>query len=128
MRLFIISVLGLIGLLGCANDLQIVYPGTAAYEQRVRQLRISPEAACKAIGDSDPQHCTPACIIDDWYLFSRPYKYARIDLDGKYVNGITGKVEDRQSNLSLFDNSKFLPGMFFPMGMPHSLSEARVYR
>ena len=133
MRLLSISVLGLIGLLGCANDPQIVYPLTAAYERRVRQFKLSPDAACQALegGSSQSAGCGfsgPNCIIDDWYLFSIPYKYARIDLTGNYVNGMTGKIEHRESNLSLFDNSKFWPGMFYPAGMPHSLSAARVYR
>src|SRR5258705_13951190 len=111
---------------GCraATPPQVVYPGTDSYEQRVASFTLTPEAA-REVGGHPFGAFGPACVIDDWYLFSRPYKYKRIDLRGTYVNGMTGKVEQRESDLSLLGDNSIL-GMFrsFPASMPDSVSEA----
>jgi hypothetical protein len=107
---------------------QIVYPGTGPYQQRVASFKFTPEAAREA-GGRPFGNFGPACVIDDWYLFSKPYKYKRIDLRGTYVNGMTGKVERRESALSLSGDNSILGTLkSFPSDMPDSVSAARVYK
>jgi hypothetical protein len=91
-------------------------------------FKLTPEAARDAGGQPFGDY-GPACVIDDWYLFSKPYKGKRIDLRGTYVNGMTGKVERRESKLALRGDSSMI-GMFksFPSDMPDSVSGAREER
>jgi len=111
-----------------AFNASIVYPGTSDYEKRVATFKISANQASDLVppyvGDR-----SPACVIGDWYLFTKPYKYKRIDLAGTYVNGHTGQVEERESGLSLIGDNSMM-GMFkpFPEDMPVCLAEARPYR
>jgi hypothetical protein len=108
---------------------QIVYPATSAYIERLTSFKVSPSTAATIAWDRFKMGGSPACVIDDWYLFSKPYKYARIDLRGIYVNGMTGKVEMRESDLSLLkDNSLFSFLKPFSERMPDSLNKARDIR
>jgi hypothetical protein len=102
---------------GCAEP-QIVYPGTGAYDNRVRSFYVTPEAATRAAN----RYGSPSVVIGREYLFSRPYKYPRIDLDGVYVNGDTGVVEERQSDKCLLGG--LWASQFYPHGMPARISEA----
>ena len=103
---------------------QIVYAGTPAYDCRIASFKITPDSARKLADQPGP-----ACVIDDWYLFTRMYKYKRIDLAGTYVNGLTGESQHRNSDLSLLgDNSTLGSLKQFPSDMPHSVSDARVCR
>jgi hypothetical protein len=102
---------------GCAEP-QIVYPGTGAYEKRVRSFSVTPEAAERAAN----RYGEPSVVIDREYLFSQPYKYPRVDLEGVYVSGDTGAVEERQSEKCLLGG--FWASQFYPHGMPDRLSEA----
>lgn len=115
-----------------AYDPQIVYHGTKAFDARAASYKVTPEAATALVvksGGGDWPSAWLACIVDDWYLFTRPYKYKRIDLAGFYVNGLTGAVEWRESDLSLLGDLSLI-GLFkdFPTDMPKSASEARRYR
>ena len=111
---------------------QIVYRGTKAFDMRVASFKVTPETASALVAETETAGWNvswQACVIDDWYLFTRPYKYKRIDLAGIYVNGVTGKVERRDSELSLLgDNSLVGTLKSFPSDMPTSVSEARRYR
>ncbi len=108
---------------------QIVYPGTAAYDKRIESFKLTPNVAREVAGSHFVGSDGPACVIDEWYLFSRPCKYKRIDLEGVYVNGMTGDVQRRESVLSLLgDHSVIGILKSFPSDMPKSISEARVYK
>ncbi len=85
---------------GCRSAAQVVSPGSRAYEARVKSLALKPEAAWEVLTERGVRFAgfpKPLALVDRWYLFGRPYKYARIDLEGYYVNGDTGAVEYRAS-------------------------------
>ena len=102
---------------GCAEP-QIAYPGTGAYDKRVRSFSVTPQAAARAAN----RYGAPSAVIDREYLFSKPYKYPRVDLDGVYVNGDTGAVEERESDKCLLGDFSAL--LFYAQGMPSRLSQA----
>ena len=113
----LLLVLIAVGMTGCA-DPQIVYPGTGPYDKRVRSFSVKPEVAQQVAH----RYGAPSAVIDREYLFSRPYKYPRVDLDGIYVNGDTGAVDERRSDKYLLGG--FWASQFYPHGMPDRLSEA----
>lgn len=81
-----------------------MYPHSSAYERRVASFAIAPDAARRLAEGARTRQDNfwgPAAIIDREYLFTKPYKYARIDLTGIYVNGDSGRAERRQSVHSL---------------------------
>jgi hypothetical protein len=107
---------------GCSSSPQIVYEGTAAYDKRVATLAIKPQQAQEIAGKTDrAPGAGPAALVDHWYLFDKPRKYAMIRLDGVYVSGNTGEAQYRQSSEAL--NSSFLGSFFgsYPNDMPKRL-------
>jgi hypothetical protein len=111
--------IALLVLSACAATPQIVYPGTSAYDERVRGFAVSPTEA-REIAGRPYGSFGPSAVVGREYVFSEPQKLAVVRLDGIYVNGDTGEREHRKSDTYLTGN--LLTSLIgFPHGMPKQL-------
>lgn len=92
----------------------IIWPGTAAYEEKVGTLALSPVAAHSVLVDKTATHPdrfvdrTPVFLLGDLYFFTEPRK-TEIRLQGFYVDGNTGRIEYRVSDKTAKRGLKQLP-------------------
>lgn len=111
---------------GCASGAQtvILWPGTDAFNQQVKSLPLSVDEAREHLISKTRDHPdhffdrTPIFIVGDEYFFSVPSKIDAVSLQGFYVNGRTGVIEYRRSNVTIHSRDKTLP--------PHPFTETKV--
>ena len=97
----------------------LVWPGQSAYEAKLANLRITPDAALallvrKTQGREDHYSWKkPLFVIGDDYFFPSRISKTDVPLEGFYVNGMTGRIEYRKSRLAIEQfEDRLPPGAF----------------
>ncbi len=101
---------------GCdgEGEVLILWPGTDEFHARVQSLLLSiEEAHARLVGKTrdQPQRYfdrTPIFIVGDEYFFTEPSK-TEVRIQGFYVNGRTGVIEYRTSDVAIESKQKTLP-------------------
>lgn len=92
----------------------IAWPGTTAYDESVRNLKLTPEAALHLLVESTTEHPerfvdkAPVILMGQDYVFAEPRK-TEIRLQGFYVNGMTGRIEFRTSQKTIEKGVRDIP-------------------
>ena len=109
-----------LGIGGCASqeEAKLLWRGTDAFDNRVRELPMSAdEAIAHLIGKvrdrPEPQFRyfdkRPIFIHDDVYFFPSELSKIDVPLEGFYVNARTGIIEYRNSDVVIDAKDKALP-------------------
>ena len=105
---------------GCSSieKPELLWRGTDAFDDRVRELAMSPEEAIahliSAVRDRpEPEFRyfdkTPLFIDDDMYFFPSELSKTEVLLEGFYVNASTGVIELRRSDEAIRAKEDDLP-------------------
>lgn len=111
-------------LISCACDgksgesYMVIWKGTTEFNNKISAAKISPKEAYDLLKEKSSRKegvvygNYPILIVDDAYLFSKPNKIGA-DLNGYYVNIMTGKIEYKMSNSVLKNGDKYVYSEYY---------------